>query len=143
MHEKYSFWKSSWWLPLHRIYRYKGSERSLGLSSSFVEEARSCQCLRGFLVISEKVSKQKIRDLVTQAGPVKFSSGSNSNALMQRNLAICNDNQKILKSKISHRMVWQTPFEFPVRSTVKRSIDCEINEALIFTETCEHHGSMT
>ena len=41
---------------------------------------------------------------------------------MQGNLAICDDNQKILKSKISRRMVSTTPFESPVRSTVKGSI---------------------
>ena len=34
--------------------------------------------------------KQKICSLVTQVGPVEFLSSSN--ALMQRNLAICNDN---------------------------------------------------
>ena len=38
------------------------------------------------------------------------------------NAAICDDNQKILKSKISRRMVSKTPFESPVRSTVKGSI---------------------
>ena len=42
--------------------------------------------------------------------------------LMQRNLAVCDDNQKILKSKISRRVVSKTPFESPVRSTVKGSI---------------------
>ena len=45
-----------------------------------MQRAKSRRCLRSFLVISEKVSteqKQKIRSLVTQVGPVKFSSGSN------------------------------------------------------------------
>ena len=68
--------------------------------------AKSRRCLQSFLVISDKVlteQKQKIRSLVTQVGPVKFSSGSNP--LMQRNLAICSDNQKILKCRTSRRMV--------------------------------------
>ena len=58
-----------------------------------MQRAKSHRCLRSFLFISEKVSteqKQKIRSLVTQAGPVKFSSGSNT--LLQRNLALCDDN---------------------------------------------------
>ena len=96
---------------------------SLGLGSGFVQGAKSRQCLRSFFITSEKVQKerkQKICSLVTQVGPVTFSSGSNTS--MQRNLAKCSDKQKILKSKISRRMVSKTPFESIVRSTVKGSI---------------------
>ena len=88
-----------------------------------MQRAKSRRSLQSFLVISEKLSTQqklKILFLITQVGLVKFSSGSNP--LMQRNLAICRDNQKILKCKISRRMVSKTPFESPVRSTVKGSI---------------------
>ena len=104
---------------------------SLGLGGGFVQGAKSCRCLRSFFITSEKVQKerkQKICSLVTQVDPVKFSSGSNT--LMQRNLAKCSDNQKILKSKISRRMVSKTPFEFPVQSTVKGSIELPDGEKM-------------
>ena len=63
-----------------------------------MERARSCRCLRRFLAISEKVSKEQkqiISSSDSKVGPVKFSSCSNM--IMQRNLAKCNDSKKILK----------------------------------------------
>ena len=108
----------------------KGLRALAGLGRRFCAKSKELSVFAKFLlVISEKLSTQqklKILFLITQVGLVKFSSGSNP--LMQRNLAICSDNQKILKCKISRRMVSKTPFESPVRSTVKGSIENTFTE---------------
>ena len=66
----------------------------------FVKRARSEWCLRRFLIISVKVykeKKQKISSSDSKVGPVKFSSSSS--ALIQRNLANCDDNKKCKNEK--------------------------------------------